>query len=93
MALCIFEVERIPPWLREPTQLWRRRRCLSKSKKKKKSQKRAFPEISRNEAVHPTSFQMKAFNIKMLHQMERPQSLLPVLYGARMTWTTSLLQL
>lgn len=36
MALCIFEVERIPPWLREPTQLWRRRRCLSKSKKKKK---------------------------------------------------------
>lgn len=92
MALCIFEVERIPPWLREPTQLWRRRRCLSKSKKKK-SQKRAFPETSRNEAVHPTSFQMKAFNVKMPRQMEQPQSVLPVLYGARVTWATSLLQL
>lgn len=91
MALCIFEVERIPPWLREPTQLWRRRRCLSK--KKKKSQKRAFPETSRNEAVHPTSFQMKAFNVKIPHQMEQPQSVLPALYGARMTWITSLLQL
>lgn len=66
---------------------------FQKQKKKKNSQKRAFPEISRNEAAHPTSFQMKAFNIKMLHQMERPQSVLPALYGARVTWTTSLLQL
>lgn len=61
--------------------------------KKKKSQKRAFPETSRNEAVHPTSFQMKAFNVKIPHQMEQPQSVLPALYGARMTWITSLLQL
>jgi hypothetical protein len=36
MSLCIFEVERTPPWLGEPTQLWRRRHRLSKSKKIKK---------------------------------------------------------